>query len=89
MEASAPSCIFVSQPNRGAFSFFNTCGEKLYISACVTDALYDKKLYTSGKTIQNGGRYTIYIPYPPAKNLEWAADPFTPPLLPNCKPPKK
>lgn len=85
---SQPSCVKVSQGGRSfnqtSFSFFNGCGARLYINACISDRFGDPKLYRSGRSIQIGGRYTINtLPGMSPDNMQWVAgisDPGAPSL---------
>lgn len=83
------SCVKVSQGGRSfnqtSYSFFNGCGERLYINACVTDRFGDPKLYRSGRSIQVGGRFTINtLPGMSPDQLLWVAGPMDPGVPPLC-----
>lgn len=76
-------CVTVGQPNRDSYSFYNGCGERLYINACIKDTFGKGKLYQSGRSIQVGGRYTIYAdPLKRAASMSWVADVNPPAVLP-------
>jgi len=73
-----------------SFTFYNSCNERVYINACVSDSWGENKLYKSFKAVPVGGRYTIYtFPDMRADQLQWIADSSDPgvPLL--CTVPKK
>lgn len=84
------SCITTSSGgtrlgNQSSYSFYNGCGERLYINACVTDYWGDPKIYRSGRTIQIGGRYTIYtLPGMSPDKIQWVAGPSDPGAPPLC-----
>jgi hypothetical protein len=84
------SCIITSYggtspSTQSSYSFYNGCGERLYINACVTDYWGEPKLYRSGRTIQIGGRYTIYtLPGISPDKIQWVAGPSDPGAPPLC-----
>jgi hypothetical protein len=80
---SYQSCVTTSAGSRSSsqtsYSFYNGCGERLYINACVTDSWGKPKLYKSGQSIQAGGRYTIYtLPGMNPGQIQWVAGPSDP-----------
>lgn len=86
---SQPSCVRVTQGGRSfnqtSYSFFNGCGERLFINACVSDRFGDPKLYRSGRSIQVGGRFTINtLPGMSPDQLQWTAGPSDPGAPPLC-----
>lgn len=79
------SCVSPSNGGRNfstgqsGFNFFNGCGERVYINACVKDSWGDYKLYRSGRSIMPGGRFSIYTaPNADAASLQWLAGPSDP-----------
>lgn len=85
------SCVKLSQsgPNRSAYSFYNTCGEKLWINACIEGAFGKTQLIKSAKAIQTGGRFTIYPFFDiDVRNIVWNAHPYQPIIPGVCSLPK-
>lgn len=86
------NCVRLTQsgPNRSAFSFYNTCGEKLWINACIEGAFGKTQLIKSAKAIQTGGRFTIYPFFDiDVRNIVWNAHPYQPIIPGVCGLPKK
>lgn len=94
VQVSTPSpnykaCVHVSQPSRSSYTFYNTCGERLFFKVCATDFFGEKKLYDSGRSIQVNGRYTIYLVDSAPQAIAWAAGPTPPAAPPGCADKKK
>jgi hypothetical protein len=86
------SCVKLSQsgPNRSAYSFYNMCGEKLWINACIEGAFGKTQLVKSATAVKSGGRFTIYPFFDiDVRNIQWSAHPYQPIIPGSCGLPKK
>lgn len=86
----APPCVTVTksenQPaGQTAFTFTNTCKEKMYINACVANASGEIKLYKSFKAVPPEGKFTIYtFPNTTTDDIHFVADTSDPGIPPSC-----
>lgn len=87
IQADYTRCVKLTQsgPNRSAFSFYNGCGEKLWINACAQGSFNKTQLFQSSREIPIGGRFNIYPFFDiDVKNITWAADPYQAPIPGVC-----
>ncbi len=86
------SCIKVAQSgsNRSAYSFYNGCGEELWINACIEGSFNKTQIARSAKAIQVNGRFTIYPFFDiNVKKITWTAHPYLPVVPGVCGLPAK
>lgn len=88
-EEKTETCVTITgsanqSAGQTAFTFYNSCPERMYINACVADTSGETKLYKSFKSVPVGGNFTIYtFPDMTTDNIQWIAgesDPGIPPL---------